>query len=88
MGERLEALARIVMLPLAYVLAIVVGAIMGVLTLVIFIVDILLQLVTGKEGFTADNPAVTFRNYYIRVIDYVAFGEGRARDTAPKWARK
>lgn len=60
MGQRTQAVARIFLIPIADVASLIAGTLAFALIVPIFVIDIFLQLFLGKEGFTANNPAMAF----------------------------
>lgn len=86
--ERKEAGWRIVLLPLAAVLAWTTGTALLVAQAIFFGFDIVYQLATGKEGWDATNPVKRFQDWQGGVFDFVVYGEGSHKKADPRRLRR
>ncbi len=75
MSNRLQALFRLVILLPAYLVLLVLSPIMLLLAAGTFLVDIVLQLVTGGRGLTpGSSPFTKVFNLYRQGLNYVIYG--------------
>jgi len=74
LGNRVQAVVRLLVLVPAYLLALVLAPVLSVILGVAFVVDILLQLATGGRGLGARNLAVRVWNWYLGKARWLIFG--------------
>lgn len=89
MGQRYHGVARLVLGIPMYIVMIVLGPVLFLLTAIVWLVDSLWQAATGSDGISADNPVTRLWKWYAAWHNYVAYGEkNRARRRTERAKRR